>query len=267
MDKLHSENVPNSTDGKSFPVPRFLKARYRDGTGFSRSIKIRSLSRGGLCVEHNACLSVGTCLRFSLSAKGKKVEAQGEVVWNTQENSVFIHGVKFTFMGQDGRNWFNTFIMDWAAEQMAQDLDFSGLTALSEAGAIERRSFARLKLPLRIEVGFNEDTMLIQTQIYDISEGGLCLISNFDFKKDQELKLRLWLTEKRFIALNGIVRYCVKKIYENRNVTFHGIEFAKISEAAAQEILQFLNQKRSEMAAIEITLDGIMGQAGLPELP
>ncbi|MBI4373176.1 MAG: PilZ domain-containing protein [Candidatus Omnitrophica bacterium] len=267
MDKTDPENLPNAREEKAFPVPNSVKARYRDEKGLSRDIKIRSLSRGGISIEYGTRLEVGTCLRLVLSIKDKKIEAQGEVVWNDQENSVFTHGIKFTFMKQEGRDWFNTFIMDWAAEQIAQELDFSGLTALPQAEAVERRAFARLKIPLRIEVGFKEDTMLFQTQIYDLSEGGLCLISNFELKKDQELKLKLWLSENKCLQINGRVKYSVKKVHDNRNVTFHGVEFAQMSDLMLQTIVQFLNQKRSEMAAIEISLDDIMGQTDLPELP
>ncbi|MBI4394926.1 MAG: PilZ domain-containing protein [Candidatus Omnitrophica bacterium] len=266
MDEIQWENAPEARDEKALPVPTSLRARYQDKNGLSRSIKIRSLSRGGICIEDGVCLEVGTCLRLFLNIKNKKIEAQGEVVWNSREASAFIHGVKFTFMKQEGRDWFNTFIMDWAAEQMAQELDFSSLTALSQAGAIERRSFARLKIPLRVEVGFNQD-MLIQTQIYDLSEGGLCLIANFEFKKEQELKLKLCLTEKQSVSLSGLVKYSAQKIHNGQNVRFHGLEFTKMNESVALDITQFLNQKRAEMAAIEITLDDIIGLGRLPELP
>ena len=265
MDNPLSENVPNpSSSEKSFPVPQFLKAKYQDHAGLSRNLKVRSLSRGGICIEDGSCLPVGTCLRFSLNINGKTIEAQGEVAWNSQENKSFLHGIKFTFMEQSGREWLNTFIMDWAAEQIAESMDFSGLEVVHPAIGIERRSFARLNIPLRVEVGFNEAAMLIHTKIYDLSEGGLCLISNFALKKDQEVHLRLWLREKNFTSLVGIVKNHAEKIHENRKVNFHGIEFSKIAPEAAKEIALFLNQKRSELAVIEISLDDIIAQTDVP---
>ena len=267
MEEQQPEPVPNLIHRKPFPVPGSLKARYQDGKGVPRNIRVQSMSRGGICIEDTSCLSVGTCLQLLLNVKGKMIKAQGEVTWNSKAEWSFLHGIRFTFMKQGDREWFNTFIMDWAAEQIARELDFSGLTEVPAGSDAERRSFARLRIPLRVDVGFNEDTLLIQTHIYDLSEGGLCLISNFEIKKDQKLYLKLWLTDKHFVLLMGIVKYYVKKVHENRVVNFHGVEFTKVDASAAEMVTQFLNQKRSELAAIEITLDDIIAQSGFPELP
>lgn len=267
MEERPREPAADSAYRRSFPVPAFLKALYQDGKGVPREIRVQSLSRGGLCIEDGRCLPVGTCLRLLLNVRGRTIQAQCEVAWNLKTDTSFLHGIKFTFMRQKDREWFNTLIMDWAAEQMAHELDFSGLTQMAVEGTAERRLFARLKIPLRIDVGFNEDTLLIQTQIHDVSEGGLCLISNFEIKQGQKLYMRLWLTDKRSLELSGIVKYCSKKIRENRVVNFHGVEFVKTDTATRESLTQFLEQKRSELAAIEIHLDDIIAQSDFPELP
>jgi len=271
LEPLEDKNAADMTDAdstqsKPLTTPSFLKAKYQAGDGKSRNIKIRNLSRGGLCVEDDTRLAIGTSLRLLLSVKSKTIEAQGEVAWTTKTGPPYICGVKFTFMEQKGREWFNTFIMDRAAEQIAEELDFSGLTTVPPQGEIERRSFARLKIPLRADVGFNEDTLLFQAQIYDLSEGGLCLISRFELKKEQELYLKLWFTDKDSVSLTGLIKYAIKKKHENRYVTFHGIEFAKLDQAIANKIAQFLSEKRSQLAAIEISLDDIVAQTRLPEI-
>ena len=267
MEKRETESAPDLTRGKSLQAPSHLKAKYQDAKGQARNIKVQSLSRGGVCIEDSVCLPIGTCLRLFLNIKGKTVEAQGEVAWNAKTESSFLHGITFTFMEQKGREWLNTFVMDWAAEQIAQDLDFSGLTKGPTESTVERRLFARLRIPLRIEIGFNEDTLLIQTEIYDLSEGGLCLISNFEIRKDQELYLKLWLNDRQCISLTGSVKYCVKKTHDDRNVNFQGVEFTKITPEAAKELAQFLKKKRSELAAIEIAFDDIVGKTNHPQLP
>lgn len=268
MENPQSENTPNTASGKGFPVPKALTARYQDRAGLSHNIKIRNVSRGGVCVEDTIAHPVGTSLRFHLNFKGKTVQAQGEVTWNKREGSGFLHGIVFTFMEQEGRQWFNTFVMDWAAEYIAEELDFSDLEAAAVKSGMERRSYARLKIPLRADIGFNEDTILIQAEISDVSEGGLCLISNLELKKDQELYLRLWLNNQKFVPLMGAIRYCTKKTYGDKVLNFHGLEFTdKSASEVLREIKKFLDQKRSEMEAIEISLDEIIGQAKLPELP
>lgn len=262
MEHPSSENAAEFLGGPSFCIPPSLKAKYQHGGSDARTIRIRNLSRGGLCIEDTVSLPIGTSIRLFLNLKEKKMEALGEVTWNTQENKSFIHGIKFTFLSQEAQAWFNTFVMDWAADHLAENLDFSSLTAPTQ---VERRMFARLKIPLRVEVGFNPDTLLIQTQIYDISEGGLCLVSNFGLNKDQEIYLKLWTSEQKSISLTGVVKYCMKKLYEKRQVNFHGVEFHP--SETVKEVVGFLEAKRSELDAIELSLDEIMSQTNFPELP
>ena len=257
---------PEALSSKPLSAPPLIKAKYQDGQSQPRGIKIKNISRGGICVEDEVRLAIGTSIRLSLNFKGKTIEAQGEVAWGTKTGPPYVHGIKFTFMEPKGREWFNTFVMDHAAGQIAEELDFTALTTAGVEEGAERRSFARLRIPLRIDVGFNEDTMLFQAQIYDLSEGGLCLISNFEMKKGQELNLRLWLSEKEFIPLVGVIKYAVKKTHEQRHVSFHGVEFSKSNLAATNKIAQFLKAKRSELAAIEITLDDIVARTQLPEV-
>ncbi len=267
-DTVSDKNTTDSDlfSSKSLSTPTSLKAKYQDRGGKTHNIRIRNLSRGGLCIEDDMQLAIGTPLRLLLNIKNKAIEAQGEVAWTTKTGPPYLYGVKFTFMEQKGREWFNTFVMDRAAEQVAEELDFSGLTTVPTEGETERRSFARLKIPLRADVGFNEDTMLLQAQIYDLSEGGLCLISSFELKKGQELNLRLWLSDEDHIYLTGVIKYTIKKKHENRHVTFHGIEFTRLEETQAKRITRFLKEKRSELAAIEISLDDILTQTNLPEI-
>ena len=148
--------------------------------------------------------------------------------------------------------------MDHTAGKIVHELDFSGLQVAASPNEMERRSYARLKIPLRVDVGMGRDVPFIQTEIFDISEGGLCLISNFEVEKGNELSLRIWFDEHQSIAMAGVVKYCVKKAHENREVYFHGIEFIRLSEEISNNILQFLKAKRSELAAIEISLDEIV---------
>ena len=262
MDNPSSKNAAEFLGGPSFHIPPSLKAKYQHGKSDTRSIKIRNLSRGGLCIEDSVSLAVGTSIRLFLTVKNQKMGALGEVTWNEQEKDLFIHGIKFTYFSPQAQAWFNTFVMDWAAEHLAENLDFSSLTAPGQA---ERRMFARLKIPLQVEVGFNPDTLLIQTQIYDISEGGICLVSNFELNKDQEIYLKLWISEQKSISLTGVVKYCMKKLYEKRQVNFHGVEFHPSD--AVKEVVQFLESKRSELDVIELSLDEIMSQTNFPELP
>lgn len=267
MEKQRSKKTNELTQQGAFVPPTLVRAKYKDATGVPKTITVQSISRGGICIEAQNQLALGTSLRFLIRIKGKTVSAQGEVTWNSEVKGSHLHGVKFTFMKQEDREWFNSFVMDWAAEQIAQELDFSGLTKPAVQAEAERRSFARLRIPLRVDVGFNEETMLIQTQIFDLSEGGLCLISNFEIKKDQKLHMKLWLEDKNFVSLRGTVKYCVKKVHENRNVNFHGVEFLKLNEAVSQKLVQFLDRKRAQMAAIELSLDDIIAQTKPPELP
>ncbi len=262
MDNPSSKNAAEFLGAPSFRIPSNLKAKYQSGNSIVRSIKIRNLSRGGLCIEDNVSLAVGTSIKLFLTLKNQKMEATGEVTWNEPENGLFIHGIKFTFLSPETQKWFNTFVMDWAAEHLAENLDFSSLTAPGQA---DRRMFARLKIPLRVEVGLNPDTLLIQTQIFDISEGGLCLVSNFELNKNLEVYLKLWISKKKSIALTGVVKYCMKKLFEKRQVNFHGIEFHP--SEAVKEVVRFLEAKRNELDAIELSLDEIMSQTNFPELP
>lgn len=261
MDNLSSENAAD-LGGPSFRIPPSLKAKYQHGTSAIRNVKIRNLSRAGLCFEDAVSIPIGTIVKLFLNLKNKKMEAQGQVTWNVRENNFFIHIIKFMFLSEETQKWFNTFVMDWAAEHLAENLDFSSLTAPSE---VERRRFARLKIPLRVEVGFNPETLLIQTQIFDISEGGLCLISNFELKKNQEVFLKLWVDDQKSILLTGPIKYCVKKMFEKRQVNFHGVEFHP--SKGVEEVLQFLEAKRAEFDLIELTLDEIISQTDFPELP
>jgi hypothetical protein len=248
------------SEGKELTVPQTLQAKYEDPSGSARSIKVLTISRGGLCIEDSVSLTVGTCLKLNLLIKDQIIRTQGEVVWNRKEKKGFVHGLKFTFIEPESREQFNTFIMDWAAEQIAQELDFSGLKPIPAFPEMERRSFARLKIPLSVEFGFNQDHMLVRTQIVDLSEGGLCLISNFELKKGQDLSLKLQLTEKREVSLMGTVRYCLKKGNENQTMYFNGIQFSQNEKNALEEIAVFLAQKRSELATIELNLDQIIKQ-------
>ncbi|GEM_PF-4517119 len=261
MDNPYSENASDFIGG-SFQIPPTLSAKYQHGSSPSRSIKVRNLSRGGICIEDNISFPVGTSLKLFLNVKEKKMEALGEVTWNIQEGDLYVHGIKFSFLNPEAQEWFNTFVMDWAASYLAENLDFSSLTAPAQ---VERRLFARLKIPLRIEVGFNADTMLLQTHIYDISEGGLCLISNFELKKDQDVFLKLWISDEKFIPLIGTIKYCVKKTYQKRQVNFHGVEFQKNENVS--KVVKYLESKRAELDAVELTLDEIISQTNFPELP
>ncbi len=263
MDNSYSENAAESLGGPSFRIPPSLKAKYQHGNSPLKVTKVRNLSRGGLCIEDGVSHTVGTSLRIFLKIRDKKMEVQGEVIWNIQEKeSLFVYGIKFTFLSHEAQEWFNTFVMDWAAEHLAENLDFSSLTTPTQA---ERRMFARLKIPLRVEVGYNPDTILIQTHIYDISEGGLCLISNLELKKDQDVYLKLWFDERKFVLLTGNIKYCAKKTIEKRQVNFHGVEFHQIE--SVKEVARFLEAKRSELDMIELTLDEIISQTDFPKLP
>ncbi len=247
--------------GPTFSIPESLKATYQHGNLPRRVIKVRNLSRGGICIEDSLSVPVGTSLCFNLNIQGKKIQAQGEVTWNIPEGKNFVHGIRFTFLPPDASEWFNTFVMDWAAEQVAENLDFSSL-ALEP---IERRSFARLKIPLAIEVGFNEHTMLLQTKIFDISEGGLCLISNLELKNNQDVFLKLWLNESKFLFLRGLVKYGTKKNFEERWVNFHGIEFTDVKPEVIEELKKFLIHMRSQLDTIDISFDEIISKTDFPE--
>ena len=261
MDPLFPEN-PADLAGSSFEVPSLLKAQYQRGSGKPQNIKVRNLSRAGLCIETPISLPIGSSIRLFLKFKNKKLEVQGEVTWTVKERDVFVHGIKFTFLGGAAQEWFNTFVMDWAAEQLAENLDFS---SLENPLPIERRSFARLKIPLRVEIGLNPDTMLLESRISDLSEGGLCLISSLELKKDEEIFLKLWLDQKKYLELSGIIRYCSKKTVKKKQVNFHGVEFRPCK--VLRELEEFLKQKRLELDVIELTFDEIMAQTDLPELP
>ncbi len=261
MDNQPSENIFKPSEGPSFPVPPALSASYQNG-GTSKSVKILNLSRAGISIEDNAKIPIGKQLNLLLKLKDKKMETKGEISWAEEKGSAFTYGVKFTFLSPEAQEWFNTFVMDWAAEHLAENLDFSSLTA---PGETERRRFARLKIPLQVEVGFHPDTMLIHSQIFDISEGGLCLVSNFELKNDQGVYLRLWLNKEKSVLLNGTIKYCAKKIYEKRQVNFHGVEFHK--NEGVEEVARFLDAKRVELDLIEMTLDEIMSQSDFIELP
>ena len=261
MDNPSSENPANFLGGPSFEVPSSLKAKRQVGSSFE-NVQILSISRGGICIEDKRELKEGTEIHLILQIKDKEMETKGEIAWVQKKGSGFSYGVKFTFLSPEAQEWFNTFVMDWAAEHLAENLDFSSLTAPDQS---ERRRFARLKIPLHVEVGFHPDTMLIHTQIFDISEGGLCLVSNFELKNDQEVYLRLWLNKEKAVFLTGVIKYCAKKIFEKRQVNFHGVEFHK--SEGADEVALFLDAKRVELDMLEMTLDEIMSQGDFPQLP
>ena len=157
-------------------------------------------------------------------------------------------------------------LMARAAEHVAEELDFSSLVKTPPEGDVERRSFARLKIPLRVDFGFKENSVLARTHILDLSEGGLCLISNFELKEGQEVLLKLCLDETHIVPIKGMVRYCSKKSEGNQTLYFNGIEFSNLEGQAAKKIADFLALKRSEMAAIEISLDDIVARTSSQKL-
>ncbi|OGW95442.1 MAG: hypothetical protein A3G33_10725 [Omnitrophica bacterium RIFCSPLOWO2_12_FULL_44_17] len=273
MDSPESSQNPHDLPRDQIRIPAGLKAKYQQGDSEPHEIKIQNISRGGICMEDQVLLPEGTCLHLLLKIKEKVVDAYGEVSWSEKQESGFLHGIKFTFMDQDSREWLNAFVMDWAAEYIAESLDFSDIAEMEiDMGiecdsTVERRHYARLRLPLRVDFSFSGTTKFVQTQTHDLSEGGLCFTCGFNLRKDQELHLWLWLSATEEIHIRGIVRHTSKRYAEGKTIYFHGVEFLIIEDSSRSRFSEFLAQKRSELAAIEVSLDDIISQGDRPELP
>jgi len=204
----------------------------------AKYVKILNISIGGISLQTEKRLNVGSQYTLKIEGKGKVITIKGMVVWSllsesigdTRGNIIPIYkaGMKFIDLSKEKSNEIAQFIED-------HKLDIDKQVDLYCPDGLRLHVRIRIKNPEKAELKFHESY-----KVKKLSLGGMLIESEHALETESSLPMEMTLTEDKSIAFSGKVTSCLlmkKNNFEHYEI---GINFLDISEKDRAILHDFL---------------------------
>jgi Tfp pilus assembly protein PilZ len=204
----------------------------------AKYVKILNISIGGVAVQTDKRMTVGSQYTLKIESKGKTLNVKGVVVWSvlaesirdTRHNIIPIYtaGMKFT---------------DTSPEKTGEIVDFIEAHKRDIDKKIDLHGPSGLRLHVRIHIEAPERAILDFQEVHpvqNLSPGRMLMESEHSFEMGSKLPMEIALSESEIIRVAGrVVSYILMKddALEHYNV---GIEFSDMSAKDRKILKAFL---------------------------
>jgi len=214
---------------------------------FASTVDIIDVSLGGIALQTNRTLKIGTEYMLRVETKGRSISVKGGVVWSTLrgrrqpadgENAPFYAvGMSFNDLDTEKINDLIEFIESHKLEQ-------DSLTLHSMSG---------LRSNMRYHLAANGEFMLTCPEdflVNEISLKGMLIETEHAFELDQELPMVILFPEKCEISFTGRIASCIPiETAEPKQVAI-GIEFLNMQKENAEKLTGFLRMLSSHNSSL-----------------
>jgi Tfp pilus assembly protein PilZ len=215
----------NSMEIKS----RMLLAKY---------VKILNMSIGGVAVQTDKRMTVGSQYTLKIESKGQILNVKGVVVWSVLGESVKDAGDNIIPIYTAGMKF-----MDTSPEKTGEIVNFIEAHRRDVDKEIDLYSPSGLRLHVRIHIEDPEKAILDFQEGYrvrNLSLGGMLMESEHLFETVSKLPMEITLSEKETISVSGRVVSCTSMKGDVMEHFHVGIEFQDMSAKDRKKLKAFL---------------------------
>ena len=204
----------------------------------AKYVKILDISIGGVAVQTDKRMTVGSQYTLKIESKGKTLNVKGVVVWSvlgesirdTRDNIIPIYtaGMKFIETSPERTGEIVNFI-----EAHKRDIDKE----------IDLYSPSGLRLHVRVHIEDPEKAVLDFQEghrVQNLSLGGMLMESEHSVEMGSKLPLEITLNENETIRVSGRVVSCILMRDDTLEHYHVGIEFVDISAKDRKILKAFL---------------------------
>ncbi len=202
----------------------------------AKYVKIIDISIGGICLETEKRLSVGSQYTIKLEGKEKDLTVRGAVVWSLLKESIkdstgdiipiYTAGMKFTDVTEKKINQIADFI-----ENHRRDIDRQ-INMYSSNG---RRLFMRIRIEEPEKAVLDYDY-----RVKNLSLGGMLVESEHSMEIGSRLPMEMILSEGRTIKFYGRVAFC-RHLQNGETEHYNvGIDFMEVAEKDKEMLNEFI---------------------------
>jgi c-di-GMP-binding flagellar brake protein YcgR len=202
----------------------------------AKFVKIINISMGGMCLETEKRLMVGSQYTIKLDSEGRSLKARGIIVWSSLTDSlkdskgniipIYRAGMKFTDVSDEKANEIVDFM-----EMHRQNAD-KALNLQSPSG---HRLFVRIGIedPAKAVLDYHY-------KIKNLNRGGMLIESEHALDIDCMLPMEMNLAENRSIRFSGRVVSCL--LVQNTDNEYYdiGIDFLEMSEREGETLNELI---------------------------
>jgi Tfp pilus assembly protein PilZ len=204
----------------------------------AKYLKILNISIGGVAVQTDKRMTVGSQYTLKIESKGKTLNVKGVVVWSvlgesirdTRDNIIPIYTVGMKFI-------------DTSPEKTGEIINFIEAHKRDIDKEIDLYSPSGLRLHVRVHIEDPEKAFLDFQEghrVRNLSLGGMLMESEHAFEIGGKLPMEITLNEKECIMVPGRVVSCTL-MKEDTSEHYHvGIEFPDISAKDRKILKAFL---------------------------
>lgn len=204
----------------------------------AKNVKIINISIGGVCLQTDKRLNIGSQYALRVEGKGKILTVKGSIVWvlisgssaDSDGNIIPIYktGMKF---------------MDVSTEKMNEIVNFIEDHKRIADKQVDLHSTHGSRLYVRIYIEDPEKAVLDYHESYkvkNLSVGGMLIESEYSLEIESKLPMEMILTEDLSIKFLGRITYC--HLVKNKDIKHYdiGVEFIEISESDKEILLEFI---------------------------
>jgi c-di-GMP-binding flagellar brake protein YcgR len=202
----------------------------------AKFVKIINISIGGMCLETEKRLMVGSQYTINVDNEGRSLKARGIIVWSSLTDSlkdskgniipIYRAGMKFT---------------DVSNEKVHEIVDFMETHRQSVDKAVNLNSPSGHRLFVRICIEDPAKAVLdYHYKIKNLSRGGMLIESEHALDLEGMLPMEMNLADKRSIKFSGIVASCL--LVRNKDNEYYdiGIDFLEMSEREGETLNEFI---------------------------
>ena len=215
---------------------------------FASPVDIIDISLGGIALETNRALKIGTGYMLRLETKDHSISVRGGVVWSTLRGSTQTAEGKIVPLYATGMR-FN----DLATEKINDLIEFIESHKL-EQDSIKLHSMSGLRFNMRYHLTANCEFMLTCPEdflVKKISLGGMLIETEHAFEVEQKLPMVIFLPGECEISFTGRIASCIPiETAEPKRVAMD-IEFLNMQKENAEKLTGFismLSQRNSSSA-------------------
>ena len=204
---------------------------------FASTVDILDISLGGIALQTNRTLKIGTEYMLRVEIKGHSMSLKGLVVWSTLRGSRLTAEGEIEPLYSVGMR-FN----DLDTEKINDLIEFIESHKL-ELDSVKLHSMSDLRVNMRYHLTTNGESMLTCPEdflVKEISFGGMLIETEHAFELNQELPMVIFLPGKSEISFTGRIASCIPiETAESKQVVI-GIEFRNMKEENAEILTSFI---------------------------
>lgn len=202
----------------------------------AKHLKIVNISLGGICVQTEKRLNIGSQYTIKLEGKGKRLNVKGAVIWSKLKESVkdlrgdfvpiYMAGMKFVHaVGEEVKE-----IVDFIEDQR-QEID----------KRVDLYASSGLRIFVRICIEDPERALLdYHYKVKNLSLGGMLMESAHELEIESRLPMEMTLAEGKTVRFMGRVVFCRETDSGVNGLYDIGINFLEMLEQDKVILSEFI---------------------------